>query len=223
MLQHRQHDLVQRHHQPPRRPDRGRVREDRPEAQGHPAGPGGGHRRRGQDPDLGLADTKGALLVFAYEAGTYKTTTPPGGNPKLVIVNSRSYTYGTDAAGNPQTYGQCVPGLPWYYYIDPGKKSRGLDKAVFTGLREDSAYRTAIGLVNISDELTALDVELTLNAQDGTQLAQEFIQMAPLSHEQYDQAIINLFGKVLTDAISGASLSVIVDSYSSGCSPRRRP
>ena len=166
--------------------------------------------------DLGLTSTKGALLIFAYEASTLMQTNPPGGNPKLIIVNSRSYSYGTDSTGKPLTYGQQVPGLPWHDYIDPGKKARGLDEAVFTGLREDSAFRSAIGLVNVSDELTNIDVELTLNGQDGTQIGQQFIALPPLAHEQFDQAIINLFGKALTDQISGATLSVIVDSYTSG-------
>ena len=166
--------------------------------------------------DLGLTSTKGALLIFAYEANSFLATNPPGGHPRLIIVNSRSYSYGTDSTGKPLTYGQQVPGLPWHDYIDPGKKARGLDEAVFTGLREDSAFRSAIGLVNVSDELTNIDVELTLNGQDGTQIGQQFIALPPLAHEQFDQAIINLFGKALTDQISGATLSVIVDSYTSG-------
>jgi hypothetical protein len=159
---------------------------------------------------------KGALLVFAYEAGTLMTTTPPGGNPKLIVVNARTYSLGTDANGNPLTYGTQVPGLPWHDYIDPGLQAKGLNKAVFTGLREDANYRTAIGLINISDRLTNLDVQLTLNAADGTQLGQQFVTLYPLAQDQYDQAIINLFGKTLADAISGATLTVTVVSYTSG-------
>ena len=166
--------------------------------------------------DFGLDNTKGALLVFAYEAGSLMKTTPPGGNPKLIVVNSRNYSFGTDANGKPLTYGQEVPGLPWHDYIDINQKSRGLDHAVFTGLEEDAAYRTAIGLVNISDPLTSLDVVLTLNASDGTQLGQQTVQLYPLAHDQYDQAIITLFGKTLADAITGATLTVSMDFYVSG-------
>ncbi len=166
--------------------------------------------------DFGLSNTKGALLVFAYEAGTLMTTTPPGGNPKLIVVNSRSYSLGADASGNPLTYGQEIPGLPWHDYIDINQKDRGLDHVVFTGLEEDARYRTAIGLVNISDPLTSLDVVLTLNAGDGTQIAQTTVNLYPLAHDQYDQAIINLFGKTLADAISGATLTVSMDAYISG-------
>jgi len=162
------------------------------------------------------ADMKGALLVFAYEAGTLTTTNPPGGNPKLIVVNARTYSLGSDADGNPLTYGTQVPGLPWHDYIDPGLDAKGLNKAVFTGLREDTSYRTAVGLVNISDRLTYLDVLLTLNAADGTQLGQTAIFLNPLTQEQYDQAIITLFAKSLDDAISGATLTVSVEGYTSG-------
>ncbi len=166
--------------------------------------------------DFGLSSTKGALLVFAYEAGTLMKTTPPGGNPKLIVVNSNNYSLGTDASGNQLTYGQNVPGLPWNDYIDINQKARGLDHAVFNGLEEDARYRTAIGFVNISDPLTTLDVLLTLNASDGTQLGQQAIQLYPLAHDQYDQAIISLFGKTLADAITGATLTVSMDYYVSG-------
>jgi len=38
-------------------------------------------------------------------------------------------------SGASYTYGQVIPGLPWYDYLDPGKKSLGLDHLVFHGLR----------------------------------------------------------------------------------------
>ena len=165
---------------------------------------------------LGLTNVKGALLVFAYQAGTLLTTTPPGGIPKNIVVNTRTYTSSTDASNKTSTYGQQIPGLPWYDYLDPGQKSKGLDHVTFTGLREDTAYRSAFGLVNISDRTTSLSVQLTLNATDGTQIAQRYFTVSPLAHYQSDQAIINFFGKALTDAIQGATLTVTVVSYLSG-------
>ena len=165
---------------------------------------------------LGLSGVKGALLVFAYQAGTLLTTTPPGGNPKNIVVNTRTYTSGTNASNQTFTYGQETPGLPWYDYLDPGLKSKGLDHVTFTGLREDTAYRTAFGLVNVSDRTTTLAVVLTLKDQGGTQLAQQTLTMPPLGHYQADQAIINFFGKTLADAIQGASLTVTASNYQSG-------
>ncbi len=160
---------------------------------------------------------KGALLVFAYQAGTLMTTTPPGGVPKLILAQARTYSQGTDTSGNTTTFGSQVPGLPWYDYIDPGQTANGLDKGVFFGLTETSAYRTSIGIVNISDRLTSLDVLLTLTAADGTtQISQQAVTLPPLGVDQYDQAIITLFGKALTDAIAGATLTVSVPDYPTG-------
>jgi hypothetical protein len=159
---------------------------------------------------------KGSLLVFAYEAGSLMKTTPPGGNPKLILVNSRTYSLGTDASNNPLTFGTQVPGMPWYNYIDPAQKTRGLDHAQFTGLTENAAYRTAVGLVNVSDRLTTLSVQLTLNGSDGTQINEQFVQLSPLAMDQYDQAIISLFGKTAEDNITGATLRVAIDAYVTG-------
>jgi hypothetical protein len=161
-------------------------------------------------------DVKGSLLVFAYEAATLMTTTPPGGNPKLILVNSRTYSLGTNTDNNPTTFGTQVPGLPWYDYIDPAQTTHGFDHAEFTGLTENTSYRTAVGLVNVSDRLTTLTATLTLNAADGTQIDQEFIQLAPLAMNQYDKAIISLFGKTAEDNITGATLKVAIEAYISG-------
>jgi hypothetical protein len=159
---------------------------------------------------------KGTLLVFAYEAGTLTTTTPPGGNPKLILVNSRTYSLGTDASNNPSTFGTQVPGVPWYDYIDPAQRTKGLDHATFTGLTETAQYRTAVGIINISDRLTTLTVGLTLNAADGTLIDSEAVQLLPLAMDQYDNAIISLFGKTLDDNITGATLKVEVVAYATG-------
>ena len=164
--------------------------------------------------DFVLPSTKGALLVFAYQANTLSS--PPGGVPKNIVVTSRNYTYSTDTSGNVVTYGQVVPGLPWYCYLDPGKKSLGLDHVVFSGLEEDASFRTSIGLVNVSDRTTSLDVQLTLSGPDGTQIDQELLTLPPLSHDQEDQAIINLFQQTLADAISGATLDITVPDWITG-------
>jgi len=159
---------------------------------------------------------KGALLVFAYEAGTLMKTTPPGGNPKLVLVNARTYSLGTDANNKPLTFGTQVPGLPWYDYIDPAQKTKGLDHAEFTGLTENASYRTALGLVNVSDRLTTLTVLMTLSAADGTKIDEQVTQLFPLAVDQFDQVIITVFNKKLEDNITGATLKVQVQTYTSG-------
>ena len=156
---------------------------------------------------------KGALLVFGYEAGTLNKVGSLGGVPRLIIAQARTYSLGANADGTPMTYGTQVPGLPWHDYVDPGQKTNGLDKAVFIGLTENTSYRTSVGIINVSDRLTAINVTLTLNAADGTKIADANVQMSPLAVEQYDQAIINLFGKTAEDAITGATLTVTVPLY----------
>jgi hypothetical protein len=158
-------------------------------------------------------NVKGTLLVFAYEAGTLTTTTPQGGNPKLVLVNSRTYSLGTNADNARTTFGTQVPGVPWYDYIDPAQTTKGYDSAMFTGLTETTEYRTAIGIINISDRLTYLTVSLKLNAADGTEIGTQLIQLYPLAMDQYDNAITSLFGKTRDDAITGATLKVSVSAY----------
>jgi hypothetical protein len=161
-------------------------------------------------------NVKGTLLVFGYEAGTLTTTTPQGGNPKLILVNSRTYSLGTNADNATTTFGTQVPGVPWYDYIDPAQKTNGYDSATFTGLTETTEYRTAIGIINISDRLTYLTVSLKLNAADGTEIGTQFIQLYPLAMDQYDNAITSLFGKTRDDAITGATLKVSVSAYTTG-------
>jgi len=147
---------------------------------------------------------KGALLIFAFEANSFSTTTPPGGNPKKIIAHSRTYDYKTNEGGEEIAYGQQVNGLPWYDYMNPSLDERGYNKVVLAGIRQDSAYRTAVGLVNISDALTTVIAELTLKGADGTQLGQESVTMLPLAHRQFDLAVWDFFGvDPLTDVVGG--------------------
>jgi hypothetical protein len=160
---------------------------------------------------------KGALLIFAYEAGTLMSTDPPGGVPRNVVVTSRTYTLETDSDETPLTYGQEIPGLPWYDYIDPSQKAKGLDHVTFTGIREDADYRSNLGLVNVSDPLTTLGLTVTLAASDGTELKTITTFLEPLAHVQYDQAVRGLFGITTDDAPSvvGATITVSVTTWQS--------
>jgi len=160
-------------------------------------------------------DIKGALLVFAYAAGSYKTTTPPGGTPKLVVARSRTYSKGTTTDNKTTTYGQSIPGLPWYYYVDPSQEARGLNKVVFSGIRENAGYRTAVGLLNVSDYASAIYVTLTLSAADGTVLKEVVKYLYPLEHVQYDQAAYTLFGLTPGTEVNDATISARVSLWQS--------
>lgn len=163
---------------------------------------------------------KGALLVFAFKAGSFTQTTPPGGTPRKILVNSRTYSLSKNIEDKPLTFGQSIPGLPWYYYADPGQKAKGLDHVVFSGIREDASYRCAFGLVNLSDPLTSLNVKVTLIGADGTEIAtaNEFLQ--PLAHVQYDKFLSSFLGKEDTVTVENATLTIAVTGlYGSAESP----
>ena len=156
---------------------------------------------------------KGALLVFGIKAASYKTTTPAGGIPRKIQVNSRSYSVSTNADNQPLTFGQSIPGLPWYYYIDPGKKSKNLDHVVFSGIQEDANYRCAFGLVNISDPLTWLNVQIVLKGPDGTVLGDVTDQLNPLAHTQWDKFLYNFFNLTADKTVKGGTLTISVSGY----------
>jgi hypothetical protein len=158
---------------------------------------------------------RGALLVFAYEAGSYSQTDPPGGRPKRVVVTSRTYSLGKDADNKDVTYGQQIPGLPWYTYLDPHQKAKGYDRAILTGIREDAAYRTNFGMVNVSDPLTALEVELTLTFEDGTEVKDLGTTVSPLSHQQYDRVVTGFFGQPADPGTVNARITAAVRAWSS--------
>ena len=159
---------------------------------------------------------KGTLLVFGIKAGSYKQTTPVGGTPRKILVNSRTYSLSKNAEDKPLTFGQSTPGIPWYYYIDPGKKNKHLDHVVFSGIREDASYRCALGLANISDSLTSLSVKITLKNPDGTLLAEETVGLKPLAHIQYDKFLYdNLLGQPADKTVTNGTLIVSVAGYMS--------
>lgn len=156
---------------------------------------------------------KGALVVFAYKAGSFTQTTPHGGNPRKILVNSRTYSLSKNIEDKPLTFGQSIPGLPWYYYADPGLKARSLDHFVFSGIREDASYRCAFGLVNLSGPLTSLNVKVTLTGADGTEIATANEFLAPLAHIQYDKFLYSFFQKEETTTVENATLTIAVAGW----------
>jgi hypothetical protein len=154
-------------------------------------------------------------LIFAFEAGSFSTTTPPGGNPKNIIAHSYSYDYKVNEAEEVIAYGQRINGLPWYDYLNPGLDSRGYNKVVLSGIRQDTAFRTSVGIVNISDPLTTVYAELTLKGADGTELGQESVVMLPLAHQQFDLAVWNFFGVDVLQDVVGATVEVRISLWES--------
>lgn len=164
---------------------------------------------------------KGALLIWAYEAGTFGTTDPPGGVPRKIVVTSRTYTLSEqepeEEGGDPipLTQGQTIPGLPWYDYLDPSQADKGLNRVTFTGIREDADFRTNVGLLNFSDPLTTIEVELILRDADGEVIKDIGTVLNYMSHRQWDQALRSLF-QLSTEEhpeVTGATLEIIVKGW----------
>ena len=158
---------------------------------------------------------KGALLIFAFEANSYTATTPPGGRPKKIIAHSRTYDYKENDAGQEIAYGQQINGLPWYDYMNPTLESKGYNRVVLAGIRQDDDYRTAVGVVNVSDPLTTVYAELILRGADGTELSKRAVVLLPLAHEQFDLAVWDFFGVEATTDVVGATVDVRMQLWES--------
>ncbi len=135
----------------------------------------------------------GHLLFFACRQGG--NCADCDANPadcELISAEARIYT--TTADGT--TFGQLIPGIPWYNYVSRDSVDEGLARVFITGIRNQgsagvSGFRTNIGLVNASStSSTVLRVKL-FNAA-GVQQGNPFDQtLQPLGHVQ--GAIQNMF------------------------------
>ncbi len=165
----------------------------------------------------------GGLVVFAYQAGTLDA----GGDRQYrnVVVQSRTYNETTvwvqdpDNAGQfiekPATYGQTIPGVPWYDVADAGFTD--LSYQFLTGAAENDNFRFNMGVLNTSDPQTTLLIRVEPFGPDGVQLVDadgnpQFFDfyVAPLQHEQYNQVLYNHFG--LT-GVSDITLKVSIAGF----------
>jgi len=166
----------------------------------------------------------GGLVVFAYQAGTLDA----GGDRQYrnVVVQSRTYNDTTVWVPDPDntgqfiqkaaTYGQTIPGVPWYNVADAGFTD--LSYQLITGAAEDDDFRFNVGVFNTSDPQTTLLILVEPFGPDGVQLVdgdgnpRSFsFYVAPLQHEQYNQVLSTKFG--LT-GVSDITLKVSIASYS---------
>jgi hypothetical protein len=112
----------------------------------------------------------GAMIVAAYEADTLE---PDGTRVyRNAVVNARIYNDTTVWVEDPDNegefierlaeYGQTMPGVPWYNLADGGAVGEGYDLTfeVLTGGEENDRRRYNIGVVNASDALTSITVEI---------------------------------------------------------------
>jgi PKD repeat protein len=142
---------------------------------------------------FGLSSGAGAVTIDASSAGS----------SAQLRVTSRTFT-----AGNVGTYGQSVPD------VQPDQ----LQKTLYvTGIRNGSAYRTNIGLVNRGT--TTIAPELTLYSPSGNVIATKTVTLAPSSFQQsalwsYFPEVQNASYDVMTLKI-GSSETSSVSAYAS--------
>jgi hypothetical protein len=111
-------------------------------------------------------NTKGALLLLPSDGGEE--------GPNLAVM-TRIFNNANPAA----TYGQAIPSSFVNLIIGRGT-------AVLTGARQDGAFRSNVGVVNIS--LTTISVIITTYNASGAQVAQVTKSVEPLSLRQYSMS-----------------------------------
>ena len=146
-------------------------------------------------------NTKGALMVFTGQAdigdvahmSSILRWQGEGEASPALAVSSRAYN-----AANPNaTYGQTVPATLLGYFF-------GIASGKLTGVRQDSKFRTNIGVFNFS-ALTA-PVQITVYDQDGHQLAQKTENVEAYSMGQWN--LKNEFG---VDGLTNGLVDVRLD------------
>jgi len=160
--------------------------------------------------DEGVASS-GAFVIFVYEANTLEDD----GTRVLknAIVNTRVFTptefYQPDPDNEGEfvlirgTYGQTLPGVPWYNLADPSAVSDEGDFSfqILSGAGSDEDFRYNVGVLNASDPLTTITLAIQPfrgNGEpffdtNGNEMVQ-IVTMPPLSQVQYNNILLTLFG-----------------------------
>jgi hypothetical protein len=182
------------------------------------------------DADGEIANS-GAIVVFAYEAGTLEDD---GTRVfKNAIVNSRVYTPMTFYLPDPDndgefteergTFGQTLPGVAWYNLADPSAISEEGDFSflILTGAVESRDFRYNVGILNASDPLSTITVVIQPFQGDGEPFLNEndneilqAVIMPPLAHIQYNNVMSTLFG--IEDVPPDVTIDVTVAAWASG-------
>ena len=172
----------------------------------------------------------GALVIFAYEADTLEDD----GTRVLknVIVNSRVYTPKTFYEADPDnegeflevsgTFGQTLPGVPWYNLADPAAVGENGDFTfqLLTGAATDDDFRYNVGILNASDPLTTITLVIQPFMGNGEPFVDanenpilRSISMPPVSHVQYNNIMVTLFG--LSDVPNDTTIDISFVNWSS--------
>jgi len=152
----------------------------------------------------------GAFVIFVYEANTLEDD----GTRVLknAIVNTRVFTptllYRPDPVNDGEflpvtgTFGQTLPGVPWYNLADPSAVSDAgnFSFQILTGAGQDEDMRYNLGILNASDPLTTITVSIQPFRGNGEPFFDingnemiEIVNMPPVSHVQYNSVLASLF------------------------------
>jgi hypothetical protein len=175
---------------------------------------------------LGTLANLGAIVVFAYEAGTLDAAT--GRVFRNAIVTSRTYNETTiwvpDTANVGQyieqdaTYGQSIDGVPWYNMADAGAVSDIGDFSfqVLVGGADTDILRYNVGLFNASDQQTSVVLTLQPFQADGSPFLNDLeeerkltVSLPPLAHVQYNRLLQGVW------ALEDVAVATVKVSFSS--------
>jgi hypothetical protein len=126
-------------------------------------------------------DTANGYLIFfaCREGGNCADCDINPGDCLNIAVQGRIYN---DTAGG--TFGQSFPGVPWYSYAALTSTTQGTDRLSINGVRNNTNYRTNIGLVNAS-QFSSTVLRLRLFNSAGTQIAEMDQTLGPLGRIQF--------------------------------------
>lgn len=170
----------------------------------------------------------GGMVIFAYEADTLEDDgTRVNRN---AVANARIYNdtslWEPDPDGHgfieaDASFGQGMPGVPWYNVADAGAVSdeRDLSFMVLVGGEENDRYRYNVGLLNVSDPQTQITVALQAFQPDGEPYLNDAgdplvaIQTVPiLAHLQWFRAFSTLWG---VEDVEGSMIKVSILGWTS--------
>lgn len=162
-------------------------------------------------PEDATAYGNGALVVFAYEADTLEDDGSRVASN--VVVNSRTFNQTTILQQDPNnddrfvevdtTYGQTIPGVPWYNlaYSEDFSDDEDLSSQLLLGGVENDDFRYNVGILNASDPQTQVSLRLQPFQADGSPFLDgdgneisSIVSMPPLAHLQYFRVMSTVLG-----------------------------
>ena len=179
---------------------------------------------------LGLAVGFGQLIFNACKAGGNCTVgSCPQGDPtqgtcpdfRPISVETRVYsippaggctaTFAASKCGGSSqpTTGQLFSGLPWYSFASSDASGAGLDKVFITGFRNNTDFRSNIGLVNASQFSTTTLVVKLFDGKNNLQIGSTATKtLAPFGHTQVLMSDATMFPSFTGTTATNAYVTV---------------